>query len=493
MDQTSALEYVGPPGPESAAERERWDFQARVWRMMYGVWTRDLDQAVRDTVGPVRREAWGVLDMTTNLKRTAATDRATLYDPVVDPLLGEHCWSPCHRDLESPDLAVATAAALAVDVMRELCDDAGLAAVLQRHQRDVIGIREALIAPSVEQDPEEPERLILVPRRVWAHHVCATATNADPTTPQTLDEWRMRVHGGRVAWLRDHYARGEPMRVFDAHGADVSAEHADPRVVGIPHVVYHAALTGALWDPYEEGELYRGTITQAVAWSLYQHVLIDVSWQQRYTIGLTVVGAVAEGSAEGGRSGVVADPASLMQLVPIPGFEGQPSVGAWVNPVDPLKYQQAVGEGEKRLIASIGIGEAEVVRAAGDAQSGYALAVSREQKERIARRYAPAFRRADAQLLCSIARAFNAECARIGRPDRLPERGWFARYPYELAAEAAHEAAEAAANPPAPEAPETAGAPEAEDMPTGEAPMPRDLPPANAADGSPGPDARTQE
>ena len=463
--------YVGPPPPADPADALRVQFRARVWRMMYGVWERDLDEMVTAQVGHVRREAWGLPDQSVNVKRRSSADRATLYDPIVDLELGDFYWAPTLRDAETD-----ASAAAALATMTELLLGASAAALLQRHQRDTIGIRECLIAPEVDSSPDEPSEPTLILRRVWAHMVTAEPMRTDPSRPARLNEWRLRMVEGRPQWCQDVYEVGKPMRVLSASGDDISSGHVDPRIIGIPHVLYHAAVTGELWDPYEESELYWGTLAQAIRWTLYNHALLDASWSQRYAIGLVPVGGSAEGTTEGGRSGVVTDPASLLLMTKDPSYEGQPLIGQWSSTVDVEKYQKAVSADEGRLIASSGLDAADGVRVVGDVQSGYALAISREAKERSARRYAPAFRRGDEQLLRSIAVSYNVWAAEKGRP-ALPLTGWGVLYPFELAAKAAHEAAEAKAAPPSTGAPPA----EAEDM--GEAddvskeiPAPRGLP-----------------
>lgn len=464
--------YVGPPPPSDPADAMRMQFEARGWRMMYGVWERDLDEMVLAQVGHVRREAWGALDQSSNVKRRSCADRATLYDPIVDLQLGEFCWTPTHRDAETDP-----AAAVALATMTELLVGASASALLQRNQRDTIGIRECLIAPEVDDSPDEEGEPALVLRRVWAHMVVAVPMRTDQSRPQRLEEWRLRMVEERPQWCRDVYEIGKPMRVLDASGADISSGHADAGIRGIPHVIYHAALTGQLWDPYEESELYWGTLAQAVQWTLYGHALLDASWSQRYAIGLVPVGGAPEGTPEGGRTGVVTDPASLLLLTKEAAFEGQPVIGQFSSAVDVEKFQKAVAAGEARLVASSGLDAADGVRVVGDVQSGYALAISREAKERSARRYAPAFRRGDEQLLRSIAVAYNIWATANRRP-ALPLSGWGVRYPFELAAEAAQKAAEAKVKPPpAPGAPpaEAEDMPEADDM-SEEIPAPRGLP-----------------
>ena len=69
-----------PPMPHDPAEAARWEHTRLRRRMLYGAWREDLDRRIALAIGAVRREAWGIPDLSSNVFRSSMTSMAVLYE-----------------------------------------------------------------------------------------------------------------------------------------------------------------------------------------------------------------------------------------------------------------------------------------------------------------------------------------------------------------------------------------------------------------------------
>lgn len=412
---TMSLLTSPPPVPADAVEQARVAHTRLRRRMSVGQHSQDVEEYISAAIGQVRKEAWGKPDLSSCPLVASAEARATLFDPADD---GRS--APWLSNSVDPT---------AVPMMDLLLEDSGIWPSMPRIQRDTIVMREELIRLDSVVDGD---RVQIRPRPVTADMVEAVPDPRDPSRMIALDEWQ--CVGG--AWIRDRWSiAGEPVhQVLDEKGRDLSPEFGLPEggergesypVVGmdgrasLPYVLLHAALgTGALWDPYAEIGLVDGTLQVCLQWTFQGHILRNAAWAQRYTIGAEFGGITTSGN---GSSQVVADPAVVLSLRAMEGFDGSPSAGQWSTTVDPARSAEAIASYERRLYSMAGMDPADVQRISGDPRSGYALEISTKSKEAQALRFAPVFRRPMVELV--VLAAILANRATGGRSG-LPEMGW---------------------------------------------------------------------
>jgi hypothetical protein len=247
----------------------------------------------------------------------------------------------------------------------------------------------------------------------------ALADPSEPGQPVVLTEtrWEPGVGWVRVTWD----ARVPTYTARDDKGRDVSAVvlggqfegDAYPyRVEGrpvVPAVLYHAAETARLWDPYTGAEIVEGALRLGVFLTFFGHVLRNCAWSQRYAAGVEFAGQGAESQdgAQAARREIVTDPATVLLLAVADGG-GQPMVGQWGPPIAPDTLMRAIGQYEERLVEAAGL-RVDVTRQTSDVRSGYSLAVARDAIREAQAVYAPLFARCDARLLTLTA-------ALMGRP-----------------------------------------------------------------------------
>jgi hypothetical protein len=365
--------------------------------MLYGKWDSDLSLRIQQAVGSVKAQAWGLKDLSSNIARGSCSAVATLYD-------------------RAP-------AVTGSDEVARLIAQAGYWSQQQRNQRDTIGMRELFVRTVVR-----PDGITYWP--IPPHRICATPDPEDPSRPIEIRHQRWRK--AQNAWLWDVWEPG-CYRVEDDSGKDLSAdviggrqerasyvsrfENGDPF---LPWTVYHAARTGELFDPYEARELWEGSLNSAVGWTMWQHVVKDASWPQRWILGAVFKGLGIVGDGEvGKRLEVVTDPATVVQLEVAPDFAGQPQVGQWAAGMDPEVLAGSLDRYDRRVAAYGGINPADVQRVSGDPKSGYAIAITREAQREAQRRFSPVFAPADEELVAKTAALLN----RI-RGTSYPESGY---------------------------------------------------------------------
>lgn len=415
-----------PPSPQDPQEQARWTHTRQRRRMLYGAWAEDLDRRIESQIGHVRRDAWGTPDLSSNVFRSAVSSLAVLYDR--RPSLG-------HDDQASAD-------ELARVVIR-----AGLWPLMQRIQRDTLGLREMLVRVEITAGPEGRGAKLHY-RPVFPDMVLAEASAADPDQPLVVKELRLmrHEHTGQARWVWEIFSVEHPEapyhRIVAASGpeagADLSAEYlgVPGGLVGeaypyrfaegdpfLPIVCYHAARTGQLWDPYEASELVEGSLNVACLWSMFGHCVRQASWPQRYAVGVRVPSASIEGEERNAaRESVIPDPATVLLFDPAD--EGtQPMISQWQPGADPEALQTAISMYERRIAAFAGISAADVQRVAGDPRSGFAIAITREAQREAQKRYEPCFSPSDERLLSVSAAMWNRVTGA-----QLPEGGYRVAY-----------------------------------------------------------------
>ena len=405
-----------PPIPSDPSEAVRVDHARLRRRMMSGTWNQDLAGRMRRNLGNVRAEAIGEPDMSANPFEATCTGSSALYD-----------LAP---KVSNPDPASVVA-------MGEWTSAAMLWPMMARNQAMTLAQRELLVKVSVSVDTGRPE-VVYTPV-----YVDLALLDPDPMRPSRPIRVRHAVQraepvSGRATWTWDEWdIRDVPVyRVLAADGeTDVSAAYglpagglrgeAYPAIRGdgrafLPFSTYHAAVTGYLLDPFYRRELVEGNLNVGVLWTFFGHCVRAASWPQRYLIG----GAIASERAENNYRRIVADPATILEVLADPGFDGQPSAGQWGSASDPEAVAKAIGLYEARFTAYAGMDPADLQRTSGDPRSGYALAISQEGRIRAQRRYAPVFAPSDAETLSITASLVN----RALGFQAVSEDGWAVEY-----------------------------------------------------------------
>jgi hypothetical protein len=380
---------------------------------LYGEHYDDVIKRMALQLHDVRREAWGHPDMASNPFKAVWTALSTLYDRAPTVTL---------RGADASDEAAG--------YIPELAESEGLWQLMARAQRDCLALRELYIFVSVSiGDDGEP---VPVYEPVYPDMVVAYDDPANPGVPVEIFRAREREvpdddGGARLEWLWDHYSVRDPdapvYRILRAESAedhvDVSAlfgvngwpdEWRDARDRPVlPGVLYHAAQTPYVYDPYQTRELVEGTLNVAVLRTFVAHVARNSAWRQRYSVDVVPAGAgIADENRDGkSRMSVVADPATIIRFLATDRDGANPQVGTFDVPVVPAELWAYIEGYERKLLAEAGINPADAMAMKGDPRSGYALAVSRDSQREAQRRYEPQFRRGDQAVLGLTAMMVN--------------------------------------------------------------------------------------
>lgn len=359
-------------------------------RVMYGHHRVDVDARLEEQIGTVRREAWGMPDMTANPALQLYSQVAVMYD----------------RDPERhapPDLL----AMIKAD---------GLDAKMRQVQRDAMALREMVVVVDVTGAG-------LTFRPVFPDLCDATEFPDRPGTLATFCEYRKHED----KWVRDEWSVADPESPYRrVYATDPAAQDITEAVLGrryegepyqwrrggpggtpvIPGVIYHAMRAPTLWDPYSFREVFEGTLNVCVLLTYYGHVLRNAAWQQKVFIDCEPAGLGAEGTEGGRRVEIVTDPATGLMLVSREGA-GNPQALTLSSPADPEAILRSIGAYERRILQMGGFSTPDVAKQNADIRSGYSLAVSRESIREQQAKSIATFGPADVELMALAAVTAN--------------------------------------------------------------------------------------
>lgn len=206
-------------------------------------------------------------------------------------------------------------------------------------------------------------------------------------------------------------------------GADYPYRDSD-NVPFIPVVLYHAEKTGYLWDPYFGSQMVYGSLTSAVLYSMWTHLVKSASWSQKYVAGLTLAGLnQLDQNSVARRASISTDPSSILVFTQDPDAQGQPMVGSFGIATDPHDLLESIAKYEMRVAMAAGLSPAELSRSNGDPRSGYSLSVSKAGQREAQKKFAPVFRMSDEELLAKTAMLANRFLG-----TNLPEDGYRVSY-----------------------------------------------------------------
>ena len=479
-------DYNAPPMPSDPGTNERWRITGQRVRLLEGKWKADLEALLVQAFGLKRREAMGPASTSKNTFKRVCEELSSLYTEIPRP---RHALAGEMPGFLTP--IYITAAGHAFDASKtprgrlsRLLSSRQVATahpglvpslwpLMRRAQVLALGCREVLVwaewssttgglvyqlhtpntftAEAAPDAPDVPVRIKILEwhtidgKGCWCWRVCDISDPENPSLQilefrqdtQTPKDYTEQILGGPKSG--EHY----PYRwsAGDRKGQPF-----------IPGELYHAEQTGKLFDPGNWCELVEATFDVACSWTFWLHTVFRASWPQRWAANAFVAGTQGEGSGDGSRSDVPADPTTLVHLVA--DGEGQIMVGQWAPAADVKTLQEAVAAFEASVVSIAGVDGANIVRSSGDAWSGAALSISRDGKREAMKHFSPQFRPRDVCLIEKIAAIANL--ARVqSLPGAIgfvvPESGYRQNYttlplsPQELKARQEHNAAMVAA------------------------------------------------
>jgi hypothetical protein len=393
------LDQSVPPGPSDSSAGQRWDHTRRRRRLLYSRHEQDLRKSIQEHVGSTRAKVWGAPDMSANPYLSLWEQTARLYS--------------------------AAPRVFGMDAAAEAVSEAGFWSMMQRGERDTLGLRD--LGVFVQIIDGNPVFSMLFPDLLEGE-----AAPGDPSQPIRLTYTRQ--HPG-LGWVRVTWDVSEPAYyATKTDGSDVSEavlggefrgeaypfRDADGAPV-MPVVLYHASETGTLWDPYTGSEIVEGSLLLGVYLTYWGHVVRTCAWSQRYAAGVEVVGAESDTSDGAGAATmeITPDPSTvLMMRQADDAGGGQAVIGQWAPPVDPATLIGAIRAYEERMVEAAGL-RVDVTRQSSDIRSGYSLAVARDAIREAQRIYEPLFARSDALVLTVVAQLMGLPV----EPVRIEYRG----------------------------------------------------------------------
>ena len=419
------LDFNPKPAAPSMETNERWEHNALRVRMLRGQWQDDLESELARHVSRERRAAWGVSDMSSNVFKATSKSLSALYNE--PPMIG-------------------------VDASRQemegfLGDDgliykSGLWAMMQSFQMFTIGCREMFMRVDISDSNG------LLFRPVTPDLIYCESSSGDPNQLRFLYELRLRHHpqSKEVIWTADVFdlrdMKNPKMKIMEVKndggfGENLTTEYLENEMDGdnypfrfddgspvIPYSIYHAEITGKLFNSFENAEVVYGSLTAAALYTYWLHLTRDTGFPQRYIAGLQLAGLnIRDTDTAAKRAAISTDPASILVFTQDPDNVGQPMIGQFQPGGDPSSVLEAVIQYERKVAQMAGINPGDIERLSGDPRSGYAIAVSKESMREAQARYKPSFERGD-QMTLSLA----AMMANRFLGYNLPESGYKIRY-----------------------------------------------------------------
>lgn len=414
----------GKPQAPTDADAVRWSVTGPRRQVLYGEHMKAVQETVADRVKSERADAMGAVDLSVNLAEQTCGQLSAMY-------------------VESPWLHVDGIDPGTLQEINDWFESAQLWPLMDRCQRDTLGLREMLVHLDVVEGA-------LIPRLVFPDCVAAEA-GANPSMPTKIYETRERQVEGKWSWfwyVVELTESGTSFRVLsslDDDAEDVSGtfkvssdayQYADGTGF-LPYVMYRAAKHSEMWSPNEWAGLFSATLQICVFLTYFDHGMLQASWAQRWMANGRVVGGKTSEPAgvptingngktpSVARHGVTSDPAVLLKFESSGDNEHPIQVGQFVPAVDPGQVLGAALSYLRNALESIGIDPAAVVRTTSDPRSGIALTVSREAQREAQKQWFSLFRASDLELVRK-AIAMRNRLAPSG--PQWPETGWRITY-----------------------------------------------------------------
>lgn len=409
--------------PSSDGDKNRWESTRTKRRILADKHRQDLVEYFGKHMDPSRQDAWGPPTIALNVFRSVISQLAVLYDkpPTITNTI----------EL-SPDQATY------INALRPF-------RLGQRHQQNVLGLRESLYriswAPATTASPGGIELRLVTPDQV-----VIKASQAAPEVPLIVEESVIRcsrLSEGKkqkeeAVW--DVWDISDPenpsfriCRVAKGCLVDVTSEFVEPAAYPfrdqngtpfLPFVLYHAASHGRIWDEFQWDALIQASFDMALLATFWIHVVKNASWAQKYGVDVELQGLSNKAGMQGeSRQRVGTDPSSIILFRKIAGAQSG-TVGVLQQASDPKGVIASIANYMAMCLDSSGFSSSDVEITA--AQSGVAIQIRRDALRRIQAQFEPLFAQSDSELLSKIAMISN-----LFKEDQyppLPEKGWVVQY-----------------------------------------------------------------
>lgn len=438
---------TAPPLPGDEAEiARRAEARRRLIILEGNMRPLAMDQAKRRFSGSQIHEM-GEPVTSRNLLRYLAKELSALYWSA--PLVS------CEGDPDEDGVAATVAS-----------PDVGWWELAKRNQRRAFAVRESVVAVGMVQ---RGDRFVPNVRMVSPAYVFAIPSPDEPRQPSLIVEARMRVvtwdNSTKARWCWDVLDIRDPeapvyMVVVAAEGSvdkaldpgelakrDVTAQvlGTDGPMVGadypfrwgdqntpyIPYRIYHTEETGQLWDPWCGSEAVEGTLDIAVLWTMWQHLVLRASWDQRVIIDGEVAGASAVGDPGLQRRAIDMSPTRILMIASNPASPGAAKIGSWGPAGDPYAMAGSIVDYEASTALQLGVSSGDIVKTA-QPKSGLSIQLTREGVRESQREQEPQFLASDRVVLAMCAaqmrRHPDAPRADIPAECEHPE-SWAIEYP----------------------------------------------------------------
>lgn len=244
--------------------------------------------------------------------------------------------------------------------------------------------------------PDEPDQPGSVEELRWRNGVWTWEVwdVRDPANPifriDEIDDQKQRVDATEK-WAPELAGEGKyPYRARD--GSPI-----------LPWVMYHRQVGSRLWNWTSGIELTDGALKLCALWTHWNDGFINAAYPQRYALDVDTQAGVSRTIAGTPVDVVPVDRKSILKFSSKGPTGG--SLGQFSASMDPLQSAEALRLYEQGLAVYAGLNPSDLQIT--QAQSGYAIVVSRDGQRRAQKLVEPSFRIADQQLLATAAKLSN--------------------------------------------------------------------------------------
>lgn len=255
------------------------------------------------------------------------------------------------------------------------------------------------------------------------HHLWATASEGDPSTPVIMR--RLVIRDGKYCWdVWDVSDPADPKfytckaerngEMGDTLRMDADYAWRDADGLGVmPWAIHRTWDTGDLWCWQRGRSVARGTVQGMVYWSAAGRAAINSTGKVAVVINAVPIGIETVDHGSGAVSMTVdVDPGDILFLTSEPG--NQPVVSE-IGEVETLPALAAFAAQYTAVVqTATGITPTDAVRASANPMSGSAIYLSNDQKREEQRRTNVLRRAADSHILAVACRLVGADPAGIG-------------------------------------------------------------------------------
>ena len=382
--------------PEAEADRHRGEEQSLRYRMLTGAHIEDLRDELRRLFA---REIAADLEFHPDMSRNPLR-------MIVQQLANAYAEAP-RVTIEDPDADLSS-----IITPR-------LWPLQQRTELQTLAINESIVR--LDWAYWEPGASEVTYRPISPDLVVCTPSKTQPDQPARVEELRPRIKNGQTRWTWEIWDITDPAapvfridEVSENGGrVDVTAEFA-PSLAGaypymrdgqgiLPYVLYHSTVGASLWN-YQDGiELARGSLRLAALWSHWADGFQNCAHPQRYALDVDTQAGITRTVAGVSVDVVPTDRKSILKFRST--GPGTGSISSLSPAMEPRSAAEALTKYESGLAVYAGLNPSDLQVT--QAQSGYAIVVSRAGMRRRMKAREPALRMSDQLLLSRAAMLSN--------------------------------------------------------------------------------------